>query len=100
ASGESSSTSEQSPSLPRSKSAAKIVDPATATPSRTEFVVSAIAKTATASDALSTTLLLIGPDKGKVLVKTIADAAAIWVSPGGQSETASSGPQILLGHGL
>jgi thiamine biosynthesis lipoprotein len=94
------STSEQTPSLLGSNSAGHIVDPETATPSRTEFAVSAIAKTATASDALSTTLLLIGPDKGKVLVKTIADAAAIWVSPGGQSETASSGPQILLGHGL
>ena len=94
------STSEQTPSLLGSNSAGHIVDPETATPSRTEFAVSAIAKTATASDALSTTLLLIGPDKGKVLVNTIADAAAIWVSPGGQTETASSGPQILLAHGL
>src|SRR6266550_4126217 len=94
------STSEQTPSLLGSNSAGHIVDPDTATPSRTEFAVSAIAKTATASDALSTTLLLIGPDKGKVLVKTIADAAAIWVSPGGQSETASSGPQILLQRGM
>jgi thiamine biosynthesis lipoprotein len=94
------STSEQTPSLLGSNSAGHIVDPEKATPSRTEFAVSAIAKTATASDALSTALLLIGPDKGKVLVNTIADAAAIWVSPGGQTETASSGPQILLAHGL
>ena len=64
---------------------------------KTTFAVSVIAKTATASDALSTTLLLIGPDKGKALVKTIADAAAIWVSSGGQTETFSRGPQILLG---
>ncbi|PYX04506.1 MAG: hypothetical protein DMG85_17595 [Acidobacteria bacterium] len=77
-----------------------MVDPETATPSRTEFAVSVIAKTATASDALSTTLLLLGPAKGKTLVETIADAAAIWVSPSGQSETASSGPQILLQRGM
>jgi len=45
-------------------------------------------------------LLLLGPAKGKTLVETIADAAAIWVSPSGQSETASSGPQILLQRGM
>jgi len=94
------STSEQTPSSRGSNSAGHIVDPETATPSRTEFAVSVIAKTATASDALSTTLLLLGPAKGKTLVETIADAAAIWVSPSGQSETASSGPQILLQRGM
>ena len=93
------STSEQTPSLPGSNSAGHIVDPETATPSRTTLAVSVIAKTATASDALSTALLLVGPDQGKTLVKTIPDAAAIWVSPKGQAETASSGPQILLGRG-
>ncbi len=90
------STSEQTPSSRGSNSAGHIVDPETATPSRTEFAVSVIAKTATTSDALSTTLLLLGPGKGKALVETIAGAAAIWVSPSGQSEIASSGPQILL----
>ena len=94
------STSEQTPSLLGSNSAGHIVDPETATPSRTEFAVSAIAKTATASDALSTTLLLLGPGKGKALVETRAGAAAIWVSPSGQSEIASSGPQILLQRGM
>jgi len=91
------STSEQTPSnLRDNSSAGHIVDPETALPAKTKFAVSAIARTATASDALSTTLLLIGPEKGKALVKTIADAAAIWVSPGGETETVSSGPQILL----
>jgi len=97
---DSASTSEQTPSLLGSNSAGHIVDPETATPSRTTFAVSVIAKTATASDALSTTLLLIGPDKGKALVRTIDDAAAIWLSPSGQWETASSGPQILLQRGI
>ena len=92
------STSEQTPpSLLGSNSAGHIIDPETGVPVKTTFAVSVIAKTATASDALSTTLLLIGPDKGKALVKTVADAAAVWVSSGGQTETFSRGPQILLG---
>src|ERR1700693_887525 len=84
------STSEQTPpSSLRGISAGHIVDPETGVPVKTTFAVSVIAKTATASDALSTTFLLIGPDKGKALVKTIADAAAIWISPGGETEIAS-----------
>src|SRR5438874_13324059 len=71
------STSEQTPSSRGSNSAGHIVDPETATPSRTEFAVSVIAKTATASDALSTMLLLLGPAKAKTRRETIADAAAI-----------------------
>jgi thiamine biosynthesis lipoprotein len=97
---ESVSTSEQTqPSLLENDSAGHIIDPETGLPLKTAFAVSVIAKTATASDALSTTLLLLGPEKGKVLVKTIAGAAAIWVSPEGQAETTSNGPQIVLGGG-
>jgi thiamine biosynthesis lipoprotein ApbE len=59
-----------------------------------------VAKTGTASDALSTTLLLVGPERGKSIVMSMTDAAAIWVSPGGQAEIASSGPQIFLGKGV
>jgi thiamine biosynthesis lipoprotein len=95
------STSEQTPAtLLGSNSPGHIIDPEKAAPSKTTFAVSAIAKTATASDALSTTLLLIGPEKGKTIIKNMADAGAIWVSPTGETETASSGPQILLGRGL
>jgi FAD:protein FMN transferase len=95
------STSEQTPAtLLGSNSPGHIIDPETANPSKTTFAVSAIARTATASDALSTTLLLIGPEKGKTMIKNMADAGAIWVSPSGETETASSGPQILLGRGL
>ena len=95
------STSEQSlPSLLGSNSAGHIIDPGTAIPAKTIFSVSVIAKTATASDALSTTLLLLGPDNGKALVKTIADTAAIWVSPKAKAKTVSSGPQIFLGRGM
>lgn len=95
------STSEQTPpSLLGNDSAGHIIDPYQGIPIKTEFAVSAIARTGTASDALSTTLLLVGPEKGKLLVRTMADAAAIWVSPAGQGETISGGPQILMGRSM
>ena len=91
------STSEQTPpSLLSRESAGHIIDPDTGVPLKTQFAVSTVAKTATASDALSTTLLLLGPEKGKELVKGAEGVAAIWVSSDGQSKLASSGPHIVL----
>ena len=93
------STSEQTPSsLLGNDAAGHIIDPDQGAPLKTTFAVSAVAKTGTASDALSTTLLLVGPEKGKAMVKSIDGAAAIWVSPAGHVETASTGPQILMGN--
>ena len=91
------STSEQTAlSLLEKDSAGHIIDPESGLPVKTAIAVSAVAKTATASDALSTTLLLLGPKKGRELVKAMPGTAAIWISPDGQVEAASSGPQILL----
>jgi FAD:protein FMN transferase len=91
------STSEQTaPSLLGEDSAGHIIDPESGLPVKTTVAVSAVAKTATASDALSTTLLLLGHKKGRELVKATPRTAAIWISPGGQVETATSGPQIVL----
>ncbi len=95
------STSEQTPpSLLGSDSAGHIIDPETGMPLKTVFAVSAVSKTATASDALSTTLLLLGPAKGKALVKSMVDVSAVWISPAAQVETVTGGPQILFGRGL
>jgi FAD:protein FMN transferase len=94
------STSEQTPpSLLWRESAGHIIDPDKGVPVRTPFAVSAVANTGSASDALSTTLLLVGPEKGKELVKNMVGVAAIWVSSDGQTQQASSGPQILLSGG-
>jgi thiamine biosynthesis lipoprotein len=91
------STSEQTPpSLLEREPAGHIIDPDKGVPLRTPFAVSAVANTGSASDALSTTLLLVGPEKGKDLVKNVAGVAAIWISSDGQTQQASSGPQILL----
>jgi thiamine biosynthesis lipoprotein len=95
------STSEQTaPSLLGNDSAGHIIDPDTGMPLRTVFAVSAVSRTATESDALSTTLLLVGPAKGKALIKNMVDVSAVWISPEAQVETASGGPQILFGRGL
>jgi thiamine biosynthesis lipoprotein len=94
------STSEQTPpSLLGNDTAGHIIDPQTGRPFETACALSIVAKTGTASDALSTTLLLVGPGRGKSIVTSMADAAAIWVSPEGQTEIVSSGPQIFLGMG-
>ncbi len=91
------STSEQSPpSLLASSSAGHIIDPPTGVPLKTRFAVSVIAKTGVASDALSTTLLLAGPDAGQRMVEKIPGSAAIWIAPDGESHTVSMGPKILV----
>jgi thiamine biosynthesis lipoprotein len=91
------STSEQTPaSLLGNETAGHIIDPENGRPLETKYALSIVAKTGTASDALSTTLLLVGPDKGKPIVKQIAGAAAIWISADGETETVTTGPEIRL----
>lgn len=91
------STSEQTPaSLLGNETAGHIIDPETGKPLETKYALSIVAKTGTASDALSTTLLLVGPEKGMPIVKEIADAAAIWVSADGETEMVTTGPEIRL----
>lgn len=98
---ESVSTSEQSPaSLLGRDSSGHIIDPTTGRPLKTEFAVSVIAPTATLSDGLSTTLLLLRPVEGKPLVDQTPDVSAIWVSPKAHIETATYGPRIFFGTKL
>ena len=98
---ESVSTSEQTaPSLLGRESAGHIIDPSTGRPLMTQFAVTVIAPSGTMSDGLSTTLLLLGPTQGKVLVNHTANVSAIWLSPEAQMETAMNGPQILFGGKL
>jgi len=95
------STSEQTaPSLLGNDSAGHIIDPDTGRPLKTVFAVSAVSRTASASDALSTTLLLLGPAKGKAVLNSMADVSAIWISHEAQVETVIGNPQILFGGTL
>lgn len=91
------STSEQTPPSELDKdSPGHIIDPALGNPLKTRYAISAIAKSATASDGLSTSLLLVGPAEGKKLISEMPDTAAVWISAEGETEMASNGPKILL----
>jgi FAD:protein FMN transferase len=93
------STSEQTPpSLLGKDSAGHIIDPDSGMPLRTDFAVSVIAKTGTASDALSTSLLLVGPEKGRALASHFENISAVWISPQGKTAIISGGPQIQFGR--
>ena len=96
---ESVSTSEQTaPSLLGNDSPGHIIDPDTGTPLKTVFAVSAVSKTATESDALSTTLLLLGPTKGRPLIKSMGNVSVVWISHEARVETVTGGPQIIFGR--
>jgi len=91
------STSEQTPgSLLGNQTAGHIIDPSNGKPLETKYALSIVAKTATATDGLSTTLLLVGPREGKTIVKALPDAAAIWISAAGETETVTTGPEIRM----
>lgn len=94
------STSEQSPpGVLQNSAAGHIIDPATGIPSQPGFAVSVIARSATASDALSTTLLLTGAAQGKRIVQQTPGSAAVWIAPSGEIQVSSSGPEIVIPHG-
>jgi thiamine biosynthesis lipoprotein len=94
------STSEQTPpSLLDPSAAGHIIDPDNGTPVKTPFAVSAVATTGTASDALSTTLLLLGPEKGRSLIEGVPGGAAIWIAADGNAHVESNGPHVILGRG-
>ena len=91
------STSEQSAASTLTGDApGHIVVPDSGKPLRTRYAVSVTAKSATDSDALSTTLLLLGPKKGAALVARLKDVTAIWVSADGQKTIAGSGTNIAV----
>jgi thiamine biosynthesis lipoprotein len=91
------STSEQSVASTLTGDApGHIVVPGSGEPLRTRYAVSVTAKSATDSDALSTTLLLLGPEKGAALVSRLKDVTAIWVSADGQKTIAGSRTTIAV----
>jgi FAD:protein FMN transferase len=77
-----------------------IIDPAKGVPVKTPYSVSVVASSGTESDALSTTLLLMGPVRGKSLIRRLPKVAAIWISAQGESETLSTGPRIFMSRAV
>jgi FAD:protein FMN transferase len=72
-----------------------IIDPIAGRPVRSDFAVSVVAATATATDGLSTTLFLLGPETGRRVVQQLPGTAAIWISPTANPQLASTGPRIF-----
>jgi len=95
--GNSVSTSEQTAaSMLEGDAPGHIVVPSSGKPLRTRYAVSVTARSAIASDALSTTLLLLGPEKGAALVARLKDVSAIWVSADGRKTIAGSETTIFV----
>ena len=95
------STSQQTPpsslGLP---SFGHIIDAVAGEPLKSDTAVSVVAESATASDALSTALLLMGAATERTaLVKRLPNVAAVWISPDGPPQTVTSGPEILMTSG-
>jgi thiamine biosynthesis lipoprotein len=63
-----------------------IMDPRTGRPVEQMLQTSVIAPTATATDALSTTLFVLGPAAGERLLRRIPKSEALWISPKGQND--------------
>jgi thiamine biosynthesis lipoprotein len=71
-------------SIATSEQTGSIIDPLTGNPTSERMTVSVIAPSATLSDGLSTTLLLMSIDEGKKLLEHYEDVSAFWIAPGGQ----------------
>jgi len=91
------STSEQTtPGVLGLPSFGHIIDVGAGEPLNSAAAVSVVAESATASDALSTAFLLMGPTKGRDLVEKLTNVAAIWVAPEGLPQTVTNGPEIRM----
>lgn len=73
------STSQQSPS-------GEIVDPGTGMPAVNPLTISVVSPSATVSDALSTTLLLLSVKDGRAVLAAFSDVSALWTSAAGDLE--------------
>jgi thiamine biosynthesis lipoprotein len=62
---------------------AGIIDPARGRPVESSMTVVVRSASATESDALSTTLLLLSPDEGKRVLESFPRASALWISADG-----------------
>jgi thiamine biosynthesis lipoprotein len=74
----------------------EILDPERATPLDGRSIVSVVAPRATVSDALSTTLLLIGAERGARLLGGFTDVAALWIAPSGELTAAYGASRMTL----
>jgi FAD:protein FMN transferase len=74
----------------------EILDPSTGVPAASEMTVSVIAPSATVSDALSTTLLVLSVREGRKLLSDFSHVSAFWISPAGELKTAHRASEVGL----
>jgi FAD:protein FMN transferase len=75
-------------SLSTSQQNGEILDPRTGSPAQTTMAVSVMTRSATAADALSTTLVILPIEEGVRLLGRFPDASAVWMSADGDVHTA------------
>jgi thiamine biosynthesis lipoprotein len=91
------STSQQNSASPELEAGfGGIVDPQNGAPADSRLAVSVVARSATVSDALSTTLLLVSSEDGRQILAQFADASALWISPGGELRAAYRESRLQL----
>ena len=71
-------------SISTAQQAGEIFDPRVGSPTTTTVAVSVVAPSATLSDALDTTLVLLPIDEGRQLVARYSDVSAFWMSAVGE----------------
>jgi thiamine biosynthesis lipoprotein len=71
-------------SVSTSQQAGEIIDARTGAPVKTTVAVSVVAPTATMTDALDTTLVLLSIDEGKRLLAAYPNVSAFWIGDGRQ----------------
>lgn len=74
----------------------EIIDPHSGAPTPQRTAISVVTATATASDALATTLVMLPMEEGTKLLEQFADVSALWISPAGMLQRAyrASGLQL------
>lgn len=76
----------------------EIIDTATRSPLLDSTSISVVAKSATASDALSTTLLLMPVDEGQALLEQLPGVSALWISPAGELRATYRASELQVAH--
>ena len=91
------STSEQSrKSMVGDRQVGHIIDPQRGQPINASGTASVFARTATDSDALSTTALLLGPEKTKPIIDNLPETGAVWTTSRGEIRVVSNTSQEWL----
>jgi thiamine biosynthesis lipoprotein len=86
-------------SIATSEQTGSIIDPLTGSPTSERMTVSVIAPSATLSDGLSTTLLLMSIDEGKKLLEQYGNVSAFWIAPGGQLKASYGESRVTFADG-